>query len=220
MKIRLKLTLWFTCLVALIVASGTLLGWVGLRAYLYHQAESELHDKQLEIQRFIETLAHEFKRQRSPFSLENNTHSLENIFANDQTSLFDNVFIQLTNTRQEVVSRSSNLGENVLPILDPRHSPSVQTYDLQLNSHQRPVRLLYSTRPIVIDGQPLGAMQLGLTLVKTEGLLRQLLLLESLAILLSVILSLVLGQFFGPARPGSHGGPHRPGPANGGTGFV
>lgn len=195
MNIRLKLTLWFTCLVALIVASGTLMGWVGLRAYLYHQAESELHDKQLEIQSFIETLVHEFQRQRSSFSLEDNTNSLENIFANDQTSLFDNVFIQLTNTRQEIVSRSSNLGEDVLPILDPHHFSGMQTYDLHLKSHQRPVRLLYSTRPIVIDGQPLGAMQLGLTLVKTEGLLRQLLLLESLAILLSIILSLVLGQF-------------------------
>ena len=62
MKIRLRLTLWFTGLVILIVCAGGGIGWLGVRNYSYSLAQTEIRDKQLEIQAFVDSLVEEFAR--------------------------------------------------------------------------------------------------------------------------------------------------------------
>jgi signal transduction histidine kinase len=194
MKIRLKLTLWFTALVALIVGMGAFWGWLGLRATVYYQAEQEVHDKRKEVQLFIATVSQEFRQQKLNFDLRENARNLDQIFANDQTSRYDNIFIQLTDTQGNIISRSSNLGKLLLPI-HPQNNNQSDFHQLELQHEKdKVISILYTSSPIIVYGQVRGYLQLGLSMVKSKGFLDKMLLFEALALIFSMGLSLVLGQ--------------------------
>ncbi|PIQ26281.1 hypothetical protein COW36_15175 [bacterium (Candidatus Blackallbacteria) CG17_big_fil_post_rev_8_21_14_2_50_48_46] len=193
MKIRLKLTLWFTVLVALIVGMGALWGWLGFRASVYFQAEQELQDKQQEVQLFIDTVSQEFQNKGLLFDLRENAHNLEQIFANDQTSRYDNIFIQITDTQSHVISRSSNLGKLVLPIHPREDGKEYHSLVLQPEA-EKSISILYASSPILVQGKERGSLQLGLSMVKSEGFLKQMLLFEAMGLFFSIALSMLLGQ--------------------------
>lgn len=194
MKIRAKLTLWFTALVAIIVGIGALWGWLGLRTSVYHQSEQEVRDKQKEVQLFISTVSEEFKNKNLKFDLRENAQNLDQIFANDQTARYDNIFIQLTDPQGHVISRSSNLGQLTLPI-HPRDAHSdFHFMHLQPEKGQY-ISILYSASPIQVADKTMGYLQLGLSMNKSELLLQQMLIFDGLALLFSIGLSLLLGQW-------------------------
>lgn len=194
MKIRLRLTLWFTGLVTLIVGSGALLGLLGVRSHVYSLAQTEIRDKQTEIQAFIDGLTREFSRQHLSFDLRRNVDSLEDIFANDQTSLYANIYIQVTDLKGHIIARSSNLGRHTLPT-DRKLAPEQSYQSMEFEHGKSNVSILYATSTLLVDGQPQGLLQLGLSVEKSEQLVNQLLLYEMLGMMLSLVAALGLGQF-------------------------
>jgi signal transduction histidine kinase len=194
MKIRTKLTFWFTALVAIIVGIGALWGWLGLRTSVYYQGEQEVHDKQKEVQLFISTVSEEFKHQNLNFDLRENARNLDQIFANDQTARYDNIFIQLSDTQGHLISRSSNLGNLTLPIHPQKHLSDFHFMHLQPEKGLD-IAILYSSSPIEVGGKTVGYLQLGLSMNKSELFLQQMLIFDGLGLLFSIALSLVLGQW-------------------------
>lgn len=194
MKIRTKLTLWFTALVAIIVSVGILWGWLGLRTSVYHQSEIEVRDKQKEIQAFIVTVSEAFKQQNLAFDLRENIRNLDQIFTNDQTSRYDNIFIQLTDTQGHIISRSHNLGPLNLPLHPPVSYKNFCFIHLQSQTG-KDISILYSFSPIEVNGKTVGYLQLGLSMNKIESFLQQIFLFDSLTLLFSIFLSLFLGQW-------------------------
>lgn len=194
MKIRTKLTLWFTALMAIIVGVGALWGWFGLRTSVYYQSEQEVRDKQQEVQLFISTVSDELKHEKLNFDLRENARNLDQIFANDQTARYDNIFIQLADTQGHLISRSSNLGKLTLPIHPDKHLSDFHFLHLQPQKGQD-IAILYSSSPIEVEGKVVGYLQLGLSMNKSELFLQQMLLFDGVALLFSIALSLVLGQW-------------------------
>lgn len=195
MKIRQRLTLWFTGLVGLIVGTGATLGWLGVRNQIYSLSRSEIHDKQTEVQAFIDGISHEFARQHLSFDLLRNADSLKEIFDNDQTSLYTNIFIQITDLQGQIISQSSNLARRALPV---DRGAALNQQDLQPLSLQLPkgqVLVLYANSNLLVNGKPQGFLQLGLSTEKNEKLLQQLLLYEISGLIFSLLISLLLGGF-------------------------
>lgn len=193
MKIRLRLTLWFTGLVILIVSAGGGIGWLGVRSYSYSLAQSEIHDKQVEIQGFVDSLALEYGRQHQKFDLAKNAETLRDSFVNDQTSLYATVFIQVSDLKGHIIARSSNLGHQRLPVFPGKTGRAQLSTSLDLARGR--TSILYANAPLLIKGQPQAMLQLGLSMERVKFLLRQLLLYEAMVLLLSLLVSLVLGQF-------------------------
>lgn len=193
MKIRLRLTLWFTGLVILIVCAGGGIGWLGVRNYSYSLAQTEIRDKQLEIQAFVDSLVEEFARNHQNFDLVRDADTLQSSFVNDQTTLYATVFIQVTDLKGRVIARSNNLGKQKLPVFadSPGHSQRYITLDLTRGK----TSALYASSPLVVQGRVQGMLQLGLSMERVKFVLRQLLFYEAIALLLSLLVSLLLGQF-------------------------
>lgn len=193
MKIRRRLTLWFTGLVCLIVVSASVTGWLGVHSYIYRQAETELTAKRHEVQAVIDSLSAERRRQGLNFELHHDATSLQNIFANERTFFYDNLFIQISDNRGAVIARSRNLGKNQLPLqTNAREKPYLQL-PLQLGEHR--IQILYSSSVIQVSGKIQGQLQLGLSMNKTEQLMNRLLLLEIFGLLVSLLAALLGGQF-------------------------
>ncbi len=198
MNIRLRLTLWFTGLVALIVGIGALWGWLGVRSHVYNLAQTEIHDKQAEIQAFIDGLAREFSRQDLNFDLRRNADNLQDIFANDQTSLYANIYIQITDLDGHIIARSSNLGRHSLPVQLPdgqRHVVGEPYLQMEFEHGKDTDSILYARSTLMVNDQPQGFLQLGLSVEKSEKLVNQLLFYELMGLLLSLLASIWLGQF-------------------------
>ncbi len=193
MTIRWRLSLWFTGLVTVLMTVLALWGWLSLRSALYEQARQELSVKRSEIEGVVEALASSFNEQQKKLGLQAHASHLDDVFANDQTYLYDNIFIQLTDAKQHVISRSSNLRGHSLPV----QSKDVLTPEmiaLQLVANHQPLQVLYAQYPLQIEQQR-GHFQLGLSLLKTDTFLRQLALYECVSVMIAAILSLLMGQF-------------------------
>ncbi|MEZ0369287.1 MAG: sensor histidine kinase [Candidatus Sericytochromatia bacterium] len=192
MKIRQRLTLWFAGLVTLIVGTGALLGWLGLRSYSYSLLRTELRDKQIEIQAFLNSLTHEFEQQHLSFNLRRNANSMHSIFVNDQTSLYATVFIQVSDLKGQPIARSDNLGDTLLPVFPLTSESSPVERPLLLDQDQ--VAILYASTPLLIKGRPQGLLQLAISMERIRHVLGQLLMYEIVVLLLSLLAALALGQ--------------------------
>lgn len=191
MKIRLRLTLWFTLLVFLITCIGAILGWVEIQNQMNQLAHTELEDKQSEIQGFIESLASEFKQRGIVFDLESEVQNLSVIASNAHTSLYDHVFVQVSSNQGKILTRSPNLQTATLPRTS-FNSPIEQTL-LNLKGHQRPI--LLSDTSLMVGNKQIGRLQLAIDMEKSNFLLQRIFISELLSIVLAIVASLILGQF-------------------------
>lgn len=190
MKIRTQLTLWFTLQVALIVGIGGLVVWLAIKRSLYLDATQEARDKTEEIALFIQTTAQDYQLRKQKFDITTNALIQHYIYASYHTQLYGNIFIQLANTEGRPLFRSANLDALYLPILT-----TGTIGQLTISLPRRPyLKTIYANTPVEVNGQPVGSLQVAISLIKPELFLNNLLRFEFIGFVMSVLVSLLLGQ--------------------------
>lgn len=192
MTLRQKLTIWFTCLVGLILGVGAVFGWLGFRQSLYNFALDDLNNKKQELKLLIEALVGESQDPQT-LNLTEHLPDLQQLFRQEHTLFYDQIFIQLSDLEQKILLRSDNLGSAALPTSVEMHRQS-RWLSLQIPGHNS-VPVLYAVTDIQSQGQRRAYLHVGLSMAKTQSVLLEMMLYELLAFLISIVLSVFLGQW-------------------------
>ena len=182
MTIRWRLTLWFTGLVALLLLLRAVASWMAFDQAATRDMAVLVQDRATRVHNFINGLAAD-KRYDEVMLILRNPDILPRAFSDD------GMVLQVVDTRGRVVARSPNLGNKVLPWVGPGQLAAVQ---LKLPNWQSPRWLVYGY-PLVIEGTPVGTIQVAATLQGVEMAARRLLTIELLGLAGGMVLALLLG---------------------------
>jgi two-component system sensor histidine kinase ArlS len=190
MKIRTRLTLWFTLLVGFLMISTNLIVWFSIRAYLYDQSVLEAKEKVNEVEEVIIALAKEHQEQKIPFNVED-PELLSYTLSEHGTSLYEGAYLQVANLQGNIFSSSPNLQKKKLPVLK---TGTIGDLTLLLPLSINPVKILYFCAPLFVDGKLAATLQVGIPLMKNESLLRQIFLFELGQLIVAIAISFYLGK--------------------------
>lgn len=191
MKIKTRLTLWFTLLVGFLMISSNLIVWFSIRDYLYNQSILEAKEKVNEVEKVIIALFKDHQEQKIPFNLED-PDLLSYTLSEHGTSLYEGAYLQVTNLKGKIFSSSPNLQKKRLPVLK---TGTIGDLTLLLPLNDNPIKLLYYCSPLFINGSMAATLQVGIPLMKNENLLSQILLFELIQLLVAISISVYLGKF-------------------------
>ncbi|MFN8578807.1 MAG: HAMP domain-containing sensor histidine kinase [Candidatus Sericytochromatia bacterium] len=189
MKIRTRLTLLFTLLVAVLTILSGAIAWFGIRNNLYESLFAEIKNKAEEVQKLILFLEKESEDKNIPLQIEDPNIFLYTL-SETSGALFEGVFLQMSNNKNQIFAKSPNLRDTSLPILSNNHA-----YTLQLITKVKTVNILYYSVPIYIKGVQVSNLQIAMPMTKNEDLLNQLLIYQILEVILAVVISIFLGRF-------------------------
>lgn len=190
MKIRTKLTLLFTILVTFLTIMSGALAWFGIRNSLYDSLFSEIKNKAEEVQKIILFLDKESREKNIPTKIEDPDIFLYTLSENSGT-LFEGVFLQMSNNRNYIFARSPNLKNASLPLLK-----EYKPYTLKLIIPEvQSINVLYYSIPIQVRGVKVSTLQIAIPMTKNEDLLRQLLIYQSIELVIAILISIFLGRF-------------------------
>lgn len=197
MTIRRRIIFWFTLFVGLLLVVSNLVSWLAMRDHLRQLAMREAKAKTTKVQEVINTLAYkQEKYTSSDFTLDSPkilSDILQELFKDmldhDGIHMAGGAFLQLRNNDGEVLTRSPNLGSFNLPLLKPGKF-SMRTIAVP-NQAQLPV-LCYAT-DLYIQQQPIGRVQVAVSLIEKNYILAQLLWSRLLSILFALICASGLG---------------------------
>lgn len=193
MKIRTSLTLWFTMLVGCVVIVSNLVVLLGIRIYLNNQKNEEAKDKANDVQKVIIALEKDHKDQKMPFKIED-PDLLSYTLSDQGTTLYEGSYLQVTDMKDKVFSKSPNLGDKFLPVLKTGTIGTLTLY-LPVNGSFSNVRVLYYSAPLYLNKEVKASLQIGLPLTKNERLMNQMLIFEVFELILAMIVSILLGRF-------------------------
>jgi signal transduction histidine kinase len=183
MPIRIRLSLWFSFVLGVILITFSALLFLVLKFSLHAQIDSNLEDRAQQVMAGIEAQA--------VVNLETGEVFVPqaNVFSSPST------FIQVVRADGSVVSAADNLGSQRFP-----PDPAILAANLQGESTIKtvdvggtPVRI-YST-PIFFRNQVVGAVQVGQSLQDVENTLQQVLLFLISGTVVALILAAMVGAF-------------------------
>ncbi|GAB2676409.1 sensor histidine kinase [Paenibacillus thermoaerophilus] len=186
MSIRLRLTIWYTSiLAAMLLVFGTGLYW-GLDYKLNRDMKRDLERAAMNVIQSIDLRPSFFGRSVSV--------SLPDVNAFQSS----NVFIQIVNTNLHVVARSSNLGNSTIVLPQAHYEKSVNSsgpfYEtISLSGNKHDLVTLYV--PMRIEGQFFGLLQATSSMESIDRLLDQVLLLLGVGAALTIVLAASFGWF-------------------------
>jgi hypothetical protein len=209
MTIRRRIIFWFTLFVGLLLIVSNLVSWLAMRDHLRQLAMREAKAKTTKVQEVINTLAYkQEKYTSSDFTLDSPkilSDILQELFKDmldhDGIHMAGGAFLQLRNNDGEVLTRSPNLGSFNLPLLEPGKF-LMRTIAVP-NQAQLPV-LCYAT-DLYIQQQPIGRVQVAVSLIEKNYILAQLLWSRLLSILFALICASGLGYILSRYQPDSPG---------------
>lgn len=190
MKIRTRLTLLFTILVTVLTMLSGTIAWFGIKNSLYESLFSEIKNKAEEVQKLILFLDKESQEKNIPLQIEDPNIFLYTLSETSET-VFDGVFLQMSNNRDEIFAKSPNLRNTSLPRLKNN-----QPYTLKLIMPKiKEINVLYYSIPIQVRGIQVSNLQIAMPMTKNEDLLKQLLIYQILELILAILISIFLGRF-------------------------
>lgn len=190
MKIRTKLTLLFTLLVAVLTILSGSIAWFGIRNNLYESLFAEIKNKAEEVQKLILFLEKESEDKNIPLQIEDPNIFLYTL-SETSGALFEGVFLQMSNNRNQIFAKSPNLRDTSLPILANNKAFTLQLIIPKIKT----VNILYYSVPIYIKGIQVSNLQIAMPMTKNEDLLNQLLIYQILEVILAILISIFLGRF-------------------------
>jgi signal transduction histidine kinase len=183
MPVRIRLTLWYTFLLGIILITFSVLLYLVLKFSLYAQVDRNLEDRAQQIGAGIEG--------RTVVDLETGEVFLPELAIFSSPS----IFIQVIRIDGSLVSTTGNLRTSQFPldqeILDAnrRGEPIFKTLTVEGD----PVRI-YST-PIIVGRHAVGAVQVGQSLSVVENTLQQVLFLLTAGTVAALVLAALVGAF-------------------------
>ncbi len=162
MSFRLRLTLWYTTLLAILLLLIAVMALSLVRASVLAGIDSESKSKGDQIARLL--------------ALGATSDPLANILAPAVSDSFaPEIYVLVRNLDRRLTYRSTNLANKIIPFPDPYFQQALQGasgfYSL---SFQRPDDLRVYFTPIMLGGEIIGAVQIGRTLAAEQAILRQL----------------------------------------------
>ncbi|MBC7474168.1 MAG: HAMP domain-containing histidine kinase [Candidatus Sericytochromatia bacterium] len=189
MKIRTRLTLWFTTLVtSLTLISGVTI-YISIKRNLNESLLREINNKAKEVQSVIYFLAKEYQKNGSPLQIEDSDIFLHTLSEN-QGSLYDGVYLQLSK-RDKAFARSPNLAYAFLPILPFN---TIGQFSLKL-TEQSNVNVFYYSTYVEFAGEKIANLQIAIPMTKNEEFMNQLIFYDLMVLLFVFVLSVFIGQF-------------------------
>ncbi|RYY00040.1 HAMP domain-containing histidine kinase, partial [bacterium] len=193
MKIRARLTLWFTILVgSLTLVSNTII-LIATKEYTYNQKIKEAYDKVEEVENLIIALNKESNENKKQFNLEQ-IDLLSKTIKGQATKIYEGAYLQVLNVKGQIISRSPNLGEKKLPIMK-NGTLGQLTLELPTRAGISSTKILYLSSDIFINNIKIGYLQVGLPLTRHESVFSQMLIFELLNIFICIAFSILLGRF-------------------------
>lgn len=190
MKIRNRLTLWFTLLVTFLYFISAFISWVGIRNNINKSLMSEAINKSSEVQNFIYFLSEEYKDKRVPFRIEDPNIFLYTL-SGTKTSVYDGVFLQMSTMSDQVFARSPNLGDLYLPVLKINQ---ISNFELKI-ANKKPSNIFYYCTEVYFSGLAVAKLQIGIPMTQSENFLNQLILYNLVELFVAIIFSIFLGFF-------------------------
>lgn len=190
MKIRTRLTLWFTLLVTFLYFVSAVISWIGIRKNINQSLMSEALNKASEVQNIIYFLAKEYKDKKVSFKIEDPNIFLYTL-SGSKSSVYDGVFLQMSTMRNQIFARSPNLNDLSLPVLDIN---KIAHFELKLPNDKNIAIFYYSTE-VYFSDMPVAKLQIGLPMTQSENFLNQLILYNLIELIIAIIFSIFLGFF-------------------------
>ncbi|WP_366923193.1 HAMP domain-containing histidine kinase [Metallumcola ferriviriculae] len=181
MSLRARLTLWYTTIFGGTLIVFGLLLYFTLATYMLESADQTLSTKADQVLESTQIVKY-------PFRLKEVVLPDVDVFASPDT------FLQVVDSQGRVQSRSGNLGNRVLPLSRETLSMASRSdggFYETLSASGSKLRLY--NLPVVVEGQFVGVMQVGRSLVQVEGTLARLRLLLMISILASVLIAATVG---------------------------
>lgn len=180
MHLRTKLTLLYTGVLglALLILTSVLL--LATSHTLYKEVDESIFAKAASVVKSIRVTG-------NPFSLREVVLPDVDVFAAPDT------YLQIVDTRGQVVSRSGNLGEQYLPLGEYTLQNALQGDGFYETVQAGGQQIRVYNVPLVIDGQLVGLLQVGRALSTVHALLNQLRFFIALVGTASILLAALLG---------------------------
>ncbi len=176
MSLRLRLTLWYTSLLAILLLFVGAMVFSRVQASVIGDVDRELQQKGDQIARLA--------------TLTSGTGVTDPLLTIISDSFEPDLYTQVRETSRRVISRSSNLGRAIIDLPEPYYQQAMHGqagfYDLSIN-HPNDLRVYFA--PIIIDGTPAGVVQVARNLTPQQAIMQEmgnnLLLLFALALALA-----------------------------------
>lgn len=190
MKIRTRLTLLFTLLVIFLIMTTGFITWIGIKNNLNENIKSDAKEKAKEVQNVINLLEKDYEEKNAPLKIEDPDIFLYTLY-DEGSTLYDGVYLQMTNKKGKIFARSPNLKKQFLPILHDEKTSQLQLTLPNGNS----INTYYYSTSVNISGVRAAGLQIALPLTKNEAFLEQLGNYMIIELVIAIIASLLLGQF-------------------------
>jgi signal transduction histidine kinase len=161
-SVRLRLALWFTLLILLLMVISEGISWLTMRQTLYNLASEKAHDKAREIQELVQVLA-----EGNPHFRLSTAGVLNYTLAEEQNALYREGYIQITSLEGKILERSLNLAGS-LPLL-----PLERIGPLTLSPDGRSVRTVYYSTALYQREHILGYLQIAISMAPVHQVLQQ-----------------------------------------------
>lgn len=188
MKIKTRLTLWFTALVITLILVSGIISWIGMKKNLTEALLDDAKEKVKEVQSVINFLEQEHNT-KDIFKIEDPdifTYTL----SDEGNSLYNGAFLQMANNKGIIFATSPNMGNKKLPVL-----PVGKVFRMTLHLPKYSINVLYYCAPVFIKEKQVATLQVALPMKKNEAFLEQIIMFQGLELFFAIVISIFMGQF-------------------------